>query len=66
MGYSLYFIFYDGYKDFVKKEDLKGTRREIKEKAAEKSLRFLYEQFDGGISIIYRIQNREFRIQHVK
>ena len=32
-----------GRKVLVKKLDLKGTRREIKEKAAEETLRFLYE-----------------------
>jgi nicotinamide-nucleotide amidase len=33
----------EGKRTWVKKLDLKGNRREIKEKAAEKSLEFLYE-----------------------
>ena len=33
----------DGRKTSVKKENLKGSRRAIKEKAAERSLRLLYE-----------------------
>src|SRR4030042_7127280 len=33
----------DGKKAFVRKENLKGSRREIKRKAAERSLRFLYD-----------------------
>jgi len=32
-----------GRKVWVKKLDLKGTRREIKEKATEKALQFFYE-----------------------
>jgi nicotinamide-nucleotide amidase len=32
----------DGKKDFVKKLDLKGTRREIKEQATDKCLEFFY------------------------
>ncbi len=35
--------FADGRRTWVRREDLKGNRREIKEKAAEKSLEFLYE-----------------------
>jgi nicotinate (nicotinamide) nucleotide adenylyltransferase len=34
----------DGHETSVKKENLRGDRREIKKKAAEKSLQFLYEQ----------------------
>jgi len=33
----------DGIRTWVKRNDLKGNRREIKEKAAEKSLQFFYE-----------------------
>jgi len=33
----------DGRRTWVKKEDLKGSRRDIKEQAAEGSLEFLYE-----------------------
>jgi nicotinamide-nucleotide amidase len=33
----------DGEKASVRKENLKGSRREIKKKAAERSLRFLYD-----------------------
>ena len=33
----------EGRKVWVKKLDLKGTRREIKEKATEKALRYFYE-----------------------
>lgn len=33
----------DGKRTWVRKLDLKGDRREIKEKAAERSLQFLYE-----------------------
>ncbi len=36
-----------GKKVWVKKLDLKGTRREIKEKATESALRFLYEILVG-------------------
>ena len=32
-----------GRRTWVRKEDLKGNRREIKEKAAEKALKFFYE-----------------------
>jgi len=35
--------FADGRKTWVRKEDLKGSRREIKKQAAERSLEFLYE-----------------------
>jgi len=35
--------FANGRRTWVKKLDLKGSRREVKEKAAEKSLEFLYE-----------------------
>jgi len=35
--------FANGRRTWVRKLDLKGNRREIKEKAAEKSLEFLYE-----------------------
>jgi nicotinamide-nucleotide amidase len=34
----------DGKKTWVKREDLKGSRREIKKKAAEKALQFFYER----------------------
>jgi len=34
--------FADGRRDYVKKLDLKGTRREIKEKATQKCLEFFY------------------------
>ena len=33
----------DGKKAFVRKENLKGSRREIKKKAAHQGLRFLYD-----------------------
>jgi nicotinamide-nucleotide amidase len=33
----------NGRKTWVRKEDLKGSRREIKEKATEKALQFFYE-----------------------
>lgn len=33
----------DGRRSFVKEENFRGCRREIKEKAAQKSLRFLYD-----------------------
>jgi len=32
-----------GRKTWVRKEDLKGSRKEIKKKAAEKALKFFYE-----------------------
>jgi PncC family amidohydrolase len=35
--------FTHGRRSWVWKEDLKGNRREIKEKAAEKALKFFYE-----------------------
>ena len=35
--------FADGRRTWVKREDLKGNRREIKKQAAERSLEFLYE-----------------------
>jgi nicotinamide-nucleotide amidase len=35
--------FADGRRTWLRKLDLKGNRREIKEKAAERSLEFLYE-----------------------
>jgi nicotinamide-nucleotide amidase len=35
--------FADGRRTWVKREDLKGSRREIKKKAAERSLEFLYK-----------------------
>ncbi len=34
----------DGRETVVRKENLKGSRREIKEKAAEQALRFLYKK----------------------
>jgi PncC family amidohydrolase len=37
-----------GRKVWVKKLDLKGTRREIKEKATEKALQFLYGKIGHG------------------
>lgn len=37
-----------GKKGWVKKLDLKGDRRAIKEKAAEKALQFLYEELIHG------------------
>jgi len=37
----------DGKRTWVRKLDLKGNRREIKEKAAQKSLEFLYERLAG-------------------
>jgi len=40
-----------GKKVWVKKLDLKGTRRDIKEKAAEETLRFLYEKLIHGDSL---------------
>ncbi len=40
-----------GKKVWVKKLDLKGTRREIKEKATESALRFLYEILVGKVGL---------------
>jgi len=40
--------FADGRKTRVKKLDLKGNRREIKEKATEKALQFLYGKIGHG------------------
>ena len=34
----------DGRRTWVKREDLKGSRREIKKKATEKALQFFYER----------------------
>ena len=47
----------DGRETVVRKENLKGSRREIKEKAAEQALRLLYEQ------IVQFIQKSEIRSQ---
>jgi len=49
--------FADGRRAWVRKEDLKGSRREIKRKAAEKGLQFFYE------TLIY---SRRSRISHRK
>jgi len=50
----------DGHETSVKKENLRGDRREIKKKAAEKSLRFLYEQLArSNQNPGSRIQNSE-------
>jgi PncC family amidohydrolase len=38
----------DGRRSWVRKEDLKGKRREIKEKATEKALQFFYERLIHG------------------
>jgi PncC family amidohydrolase len=38
----------DGKRTWVKKRDLKGSRREIKEKATEKALQFFYERLIRG------------------
>jgi len=38
----------DGKRTWVKKEDLKGGRREIKKKATEKALQFFYERLIRG------------------
>jgi nicotinamide-nucleotide amidase len=35
--------FADGRRSWVRREDLKGSRRDIKEQAAEKALQFFYE-----------------------
>ncbi|OGP89728.1 MAG: hypothetical protein A2156_00780 [Deltaproteobacteria bacterium RBG_16_48_10] len=48
----------DGQKTFTKKGNLKDTRREIKEKAAQLSLRFLYQE------LVRSIQNSTSSIQH--
>jgi PncC family amidohydrolase len=40
---TVYIAVSDGRKTSVKRENLKGSRRAIKEKAAEKSLKLLYE-----------------------
>jgi nicotinamide-nucleotide amidase len=40
-----------GRKVWVKKLDLKGTRKKIKEKATEKALRFFYEKLIHGDSL---------------
>jgi nicotinamide-nucleotide amidase len=42
----------NGRRTWVRKLDLKGSRREIKEKAAERSLEFLYEILSGPVKII--------------
>jgi PncC family amidohydrolase len=39
----VFFGFADKKKTWVKKEDFRGSRREIKRKAAEKALQFFYE-----------------------
>jgi len=48
--------FTDGRRTWVKREDLKGGRREIKRKATEKGLRFFYEKL-----ILRRRQTPSFR-----
>ncbi len=40
--------FSDGKRTWVKREDLKGSRREIKKKATEKALQFFYERLIHG------------------
>jgi len=40
----VFFGFADGRRTWVKKLDLKGSRREIKKQAAERSLEFLYKK----------------------
>jgi PncC family amidohydrolase len=40
--------FTDGRRTWVKKEDLKGNRKEIKEKATEKTLQFFYGKIAHG------------------
>ena len=42
----------DGKRTWVRKLDLKGNRREIKEKAGERSLEFLYEILSRPVKII--------------
>ena len=41
----------DGRRTWVQREDLKGSRREIKKKAAERSLEFLYGILAGKASL---------------
>jgi PncC family amidohydrolase len=36
--------FYDGRKTWVRREDLRGSRKEIKRNASEKALQFFYER----------------------
>jgi nicotinamide-nucleotide amidase len=40
--------FTNGRRTWVRKEDLKGSRREIKEKTTEKALQFFYEKLIHG------------------
>ena len=40
--------FTDGRRTWVKREDLRGSRREIKEKATEKALQFFYGKIAHG------------------
>jgi nicotinamide-nucleotide amidase len=41
----------DGRRTWVKKLDLKGSRREIKKEAAERSLEFLYGVLAGKVNL---------------
>jgi nicotinamide-nucleotide amidase len=47
-----------GRKVWVKKLDLKGTRREIKEKATEKALQFFYERLIHGDFLKRRVGHK--------
>lgn len=56
---TVFIGFSDSRETVVRKENLKGSRREIKEKAAEQALLFFYER------LVHFRQNRGSGIQHL-